>query len=77
MSSFNTLDRNSSLIKTEEECRATVPLELDQMTSLYSGWGHSNCLPLPEMGVSIQVEVSQLSFHHFHTYTSVVTNHLR
>ena len=77
MSSFNALDRNSSLIKTEEECRATVPLELDQMTSLYSGWGHSNCLPLPEMGVSIRVGVSQLSFHHFHTYRSVVTNHLR
>ena len=53
MSSFNALDRNSSLIKTEEECRATVPLELDQMTPLYSGWGHSNCLPLPKMGVSI------------------------
>ena len=68
MSSFNALDRNSSLIKTEEECRATVPLELDQMTPLYSGWGHSNCLPLPEMGVSIRVGVSQLSFHHFHTY---------
>ena len=30
-----------------------VPLKLDQMISLYGGWGHSNCLPLPEMGVSI------------------------
>ena len=53
VSSCNALVRNSSLFKTEEECRAEVPLELDQMISLYGGWGHSNCLPLPEMGVSI------------------------
>ncbi len=67
MSSFNALDPNSRIIKTEEECGATMPLELDQVTSPYSGWGHSNFLPLPEMGVSVRVGVSQLSFHHFHT----------
>ena len=49
----NALVRNSSLFKAEEECRAAVPLELDQMIALYGGWGHSNCLPLREMGVSI------------------------
>ena len=31
----NALVRNSSLFKTEEECRAAVILELDQMISLY------------------------------------------
>ena len=62
MSSFNALDRNSSLIKTKEECRATVSLELDQMTSPYSGWGHSNFLPLPEMGVSIRVGLVNYHF---------------
>jgi len=53
VSSCNALVRNTILFETEKECRATVPLELNQMITSYGGWGHSNCLPLPETGVSI------------------------
>ena len=34
----NALVRNSSLFKTEDECRAAVPLELDQVIALYDIW---------------------------------------
>ena len=45
--------RNNILFKTEAECRETVPAELNGMLELYGGMGHSNCLPLPQLGVSI------------------------
>ena len=45
--------RNTLLFDSEEECRAVVPDELDKMIKGYGGWGHSNCLPLPQYGTAL------------------------
>ena len=45
--------RNTLLFKTEEECRDVVPGELEGMIAQFGGWGHSNCLPLPQYGMSL------------------------
>jgi hypothetical protein len=44
--------RNNILFETEAECRETVPKELNGMLKLDSGIGHSNYLPLPQLGIS-------------------------
>ena len=51
--SCQALVRNSDLFDTEKECRETVPHELDLMIARFGGWGHSNCMPLPPLGVSL------------------------
>jgi hypothetical protein len=45
--------RNNIPFETEAECRETVSAEGTGMLKLYGGIGPSNCLPLPQLGVSI------------------------
>lgn len=45
--------RNTLLFENEAECRETVPGELDRMLEQFGGWGHSNCVSLPQYGASL------------------------